>query len=146
MPILTAIIPLRLVPDRLRTAVRKVLGEWSHAWEDVTFAGTAELGHQKEVWVFALAAAPLAVGDELDSAGGRAAGIGVSAFTGGVIPVTPYQARVYEYLGRRGGGPAPERQPPPELPTVGVPTPADVAGPGGALRSDTEPAAPNRLG
>lgn len=111
VPILTAIIPLRLVPDRLRTAVRKVLGEWSHTWEDVTFAGTAELGHHKEIWVFALAAAPLAVGDELDSAGGRAAGTAVSAFTGGVIPVTPYQARVYEYLDgaavdrRRSAGP-----------------------------------------
>jgi hypothetical protein len=130
VPILTAIIPLRLVPDRLRAAVRRVVGEWSYSWEDVTFAGTAELGHHREVWVFALTAGPLAVGDELDSVGGRAAGVGVSAFTGGVIPVTPYQARVYEYLGRRGGGPVPERPAPPKVPTT----------------PDPEPAAPSRLG
>jgi hypothetical protein len=127
--------------------VRKVVAEWSHSWEDVSFAATADLGRNKEVWVFALTAGPLAVGDEIDSAGGRAAGIGVSAFTGGVIPVEPYQARIYEYLGRRGGGLAPDRQPAPQLPTVGVPAPADVAGGGGPpLRFDTETAAPSQLG
>ncbi len=164
VPILTAIIPPHLVPDRLRAAVGKVVAGWSHSWEDVTFAATAELGRRREVWVFALTAGPLEVGDEIDSAGGRAAGIGVSAFTGGVIPVTPYQARVYEYLGRRGRGPAPERQPPSELPNVGVPKPAEVAGGGGPplrsvpkpaevaggggppLRSDTEPATRGQLG
>ncbi len=130
VPVLTAIIPLDLVPDRLRAAVRKVVTEWSHSWEDVTFAATAELG-PREVWVFALAAAPLAVGDEIDSADGRTAGVAVSAFTGGLIPATPYQAQIFEYLGRRGGGGrAPERQPAPQLPTT----------------PDAEPAAPGQLG
>jgi hypothetical protein len=144
LPILTAIIPLQLVPDRLRAAVRKVVTEWSYSWDDVTFAATAEFGRHKEIWVFALTAGPLAVGDQIDSTSGRAAGVGVSAFTGGVIPVTPYQARVYEYLGRRGGEAATERHPPPATP-LGVPRPADVAGGGGSpLISDTEPATPGQ--
>jgi hypothetical protein len=117
-PTLASIVPLPAVPDRLRSAVAKVLADWSYAWDDVTFAGTAELDRSTEVWVFAISAGPLAVGDELESAGGRGAGVAVSAFSGGVIPVTPYQARVYEYLGRRGGGFAPERESPPQVPTT----------------------------
>lgn len=122
VPILTSIVPLGAVPERLRAAAAKVLAQWSYSWGDVTFAGTAEAGHAKEaghgkeIWIFAITAGPLAVGDELQSAGGRSAGVGVSAFSGGVIPVTPYQAVIHEYLGRRGGGPAPERGSPPETP------------------------------
>jgi hypothetical protein len=128
IPILTSIVPLRAVPERLRSAVTKVLADWSYTWQDVSFAGTAELGQGKEAWVFAVTAGPLAVGDEVESAGGRGAGVAVSAFAGGVIPVTPYQARVYEYLGRRGGGPAPARESPPRVPTT----------------PDMEPAAPGQ--
>ncbi len=116
VPTLTSIVPPPAVPERLRLAVGKVLADWSFAWEDVTFAGTAEVGRGKEIWVFAISAGPLAVGQEVESAGGRGAGVAVSAFAGGVIPVTPYQARVYEYLGRRGGGPTPERESPPQDP------------------------------
>lgn len=121
VPILQSIVPLGAVPGRLRTAISRVLSDWGYAWEDVSFAGTAtlpsgdhwELGPgPDEVWIVAITAEPLAVGDELESAGGRGAGVGLSAFSGGVIPVAPYQARVYEYLGRRGGG-----LPPPGLPT-----------------------------
>lgn len=131
IPILTSIVPLRAVPDRLRAAVSKVLEDWSYMWDDISFAGTAELGPSKEIWVFAITAGPLAVGDELDSAGGRGAGIGLSAFSGGVIPVTPYQARVHEYLGRRGGGPSPEQgQPSPEVPTSPDMAPAAPGQPG----------------
>jgi hypothetical protein len=119
VPTLTSIVPQPAVPERLRYAVNKVLAGWSFSWDDITFAGTADVGHGDEIWIFAISAGPLAVGDELESAGGRGAGVAVSAFSGGVIPVTPYQARVYEYLGRRGGGgPAPERQPPPQVPTT----------------------------
>jgi hypothetical protein len=117
-PTLTSIVPLSAVPSRLRSAVAKVLAGWSYGWDEITFAGTAELDRGKEIWVFAVSAGPLAVGDELDSAGGRGAGVALSAFSGGLIPVTPYQARVYEYLGRRGGGLAPERESPPQVPTT----------------------------
>ena len=126
-PILQSIVPLGAVPGRLRTAVSRVLNEWGYAWDDVGFAGTAvlssgdhwQLGRgSDEVWVLAITAAPLAVGDELESAGGRGAGVSLSAFSGGVIPVTPYQARVYEYLGHRGGGPAPEPPAPSAVPTT----------------------------
>lgn len=127
MPILTSIVPLQAVPERLRHAVSRILSDWTYAWDDVSFAGTAELGHDREIWVFATAAGPLAVGDTLESAGGRAAGIGVSAFSGGVIPVTPYQAQVYEYLGRRGSGP--DAEPPP------VPRPSTTADTGRAAPS-----------
>jgi hypothetical protein len=137
-PILQSIVPLGVVPGRLRAAVRRVLEDWGHTWDDVSFAGTAVLQsgeHQlgsvsDEVWILAIAAAPLAVGDELTSAGGRAAGVSLSAYSGGVIPVTPYQAWVYEYLGRRGGGSAPEPPPP-----SGVPTSPEM-----------EPAAPDQQG
>ena len=101
-PLLTSIVPLAAVPGRLRVAVAKVLGEWSYSWEDLTLSGTAELRTGKEIWVFAVAAGPLSIGDELETAGGRGAGVGVSGYSGGVIPVTPYQAWVYEFLGRRG--------------------------------------------
>ena len=115
-PTLQSIVPLGAVPGRLRTDVSRLLKGWGYSWEDVTFAGTAGVtpaGRWRlapggdEIWILAITAGPLAVGDELDSAGGRAAGLSLSAFSGGVIPVTPYQARVYEYLGRRGGSSAP---------------------------------------
>jgi hypothetical protein len=118
VPTLTSIVPPPAVPARLRSAVGKVLADWSFAWDDITFAGTAEVDHGKEIWVFAISAGPLTVGDELESPGGRGAGVAVSAFAGGVIPVTPYQAQVYEYLGRRGGGPTPERESPPPVSTT----------------------------
>lgn len=121
-PTLQSIVPLGAVPERLRTDVSRVLTGWGYSWEDVTFSGTAGLAPvgqwritpgADEIWILAITAAPLAVGDELDSAGGRTAGVSLSAFSGGVIPVMPYQARVYEYLGRRGGGGwAPESAPP----------------------------------
>jgi hypothetical protein len=126
-PTLQSIVPLGAVPGRLRAAALRLLSDWNYTWDDVTFAGTATLPSGEfwqlapgadEIWVLAVATAPLAVGDELESAGGRAAGVGVSAYSGGVIPVIPYQARVYEYLGRRGGGPAPERPEPPTTPEM----------------------------
>lgn len=135
--ILQSVLPLEVVPERLRAAVSGVLAKWGYRWEDLNFAGTATLAPgehwrlepgSEEVWVFAVTAGQLFVGDELESAGGRAAGVAVSAFAGGVIPVTPYQARVYECLGRGGPGRPPERQPPPESPTtVERPTTADTA-------------------
>ena len=129
VPKLTSIAPLRAAPDRLRYAVAKVLVQWSYSWDDLTFAGTAEVANGDEIWVFAVSSGPLAVGDELESVGGRVAGVAVSAFSGGVIPVIPYQAQVYEYLGRRGGGDsASERRPAPQIPTT----------------PDMEPAAPDR--
>jgi hypothetical protein len=136
-PVLQSIAPLDAVPGRLRTAVAGRLEGWGYTWADVSFAGTVEVPAREhwplapgaaEVWVFAIAAARIAVGDELESAGGRTAGVGVSAFSGGVIPVTPYQAWVYEFLGRHGGGAAPERPAPPMVPTT----------------SDMERAAPHR--
>ena len=107
-PILQSIVPLEAVPDGCARPPSR-FSRWGYAWEDVNFAGTATLPPgefwqlapgAEEIWVFAVNAGPLSVGDELESAGGRAAAVGVSAFSGGVIPVTPYQARVYEYLGR----------------------------------------------
>lgn len=104
--------PPAAVPPRLRAAVAQRLKGWGYGWSDISFAGTVEVPAGEhwplgpgalEVWVFAVTAAPLEVGDEIASTGGRSAGIGVSGFSGGVIPVTPFQAHVYEYLGRRGG-------------------------------------------
>jgi hypothetical protein len=138
-PTLQSIVPLGAVPGRLRAAAVRVLGGWGYTWEDVTFAGTATLPSGEfwqlapgadEIWVLAVATAPLAVGDKLESAGGRAGAVRVSAFSGGVIPVTPYQARIYEYLGRWGGGGTPERPEPPAFPTT----------------SEMEPAAPDQQG
>ncbi len=138
-PTLQSIVPLGAVPERLRMAVVRVLKDWGYGWEDVSFAGTVELRAGEhlqlgavadEVWILAITAAPLAVGDELESAGGRGAGVSLSAFSGGVIPVAPYQARVYEYLGRRGGGKAPEPPSPSARPT----------------HPEMEPAAPNQQG
>jgi hypothetical protein len=125
-PTLQSIVPLGVVPARLRTAVVLVLRDWGFSWEDVSFAGTAGLHageHSQlgpiadELWILAITAAPLAVGDELESAGGRRAGVTLSAFSGGVIPVPPYQAHVYEYLGPRGGGDAPGPPSPSAVPT-----------------------------
>jgi hypothetical protein len=118
-PLLQSIVPLGAVPERLRTAVSRAVAEWGYAWSDVSFAGTAmrpagarwRLPGSEEVWVFAITAGSLVIGEELESAGGRGVGVSVSAFSGGVIPVLPYQAQVYEFLGRHGGGPAPERRP-----------------------------------
>jgi hypothetical protein len=132
---LQSVVPLGAVPDRLRAAVAKAIEPWGYGWPDISFAGTAltppaqhsRLGPASdEVWVFAVSTGELEIGDELESAGSRAAGVSLSAFSGGVIPVTPFQARVYEYIGRRGGPAAPQ---PPE--------------PTGLSRSpDTERAAP----
>lgn len=136
-PILQSIVPLGAVPERLRTAVSKVLKDWGYGWQQVSFVGTAALPPSEhwrlepgseDVWIFAVTSGTLAVGDELESAGGRGVGLAVSAFSGGVIPVIPYQARVYECLGRHGGGRAPERPWPPSLPTT----------------PDMEPAAPDQ--
>ncbi|HUY59382.1 MAG TPA: hypothetical protein VMV16_06695 [Solirubrobacteraceae bacterium] len=131
--------PLEAVPERLRAAVSGVLAKWGYVWEDVNFAGTAILAASEhwrlepgseEVWVFAVTAGQLSVGDQLELAGGRAAGVGVSAFSGGVIPVTPYQARVYECLGRGGPGRTPERRPAPPSPTTADTAPATPDPPG----------------
>lgn len=109
VPVLTALVPPGAVPAHLRQAVSGVLGRWGYGWDELALVGTATLRGARldvaaEVWVFAVAAGPLAVGDELAVSAGRVAGLGVSAFRGGVIPVTPYRAQVYESLGRRGGG------------------------------------------
>ena len=127
------------------TLVYSVVGGlWADALTDLSqfviqiFAGTAmlpagarlQLPGSEEVWVLAITAGSLVLGEELESAGGRGAGVSVSAFSGGVIPVVPYQAQVYECLGRRGGGQAPERQP-----LQGSPTTHDCT---------TEPATPER--
>ncbi len=141
------------MPSRLRTAVTQVLAKWGYTWSDVSFAGTALLPPAEhwqlkpgaeEVWVLAVTAADaLAVGDRLESASGRATGLAVSAFSGGVIPVTPYYARVYEFLGRHGGGGGPAGPSPSADPT----TPdTDPATPDRApASSDTARAAPDRL-
>lgn len=137
---LQSIVPLGAVPSRLRGAALGLLNEWGYGWGDVTFAGTATLPSGglwqmtpggDEIWVLAVTAAPLVIGAELESAGGRVREVQVSAFSGGVIPVTPHRARVYEFLGRRGGGrEAPEHPEPP----------------GDSTTPDREPAAPNRQG
>jgi hypothetical protein len=136
---LQSIVPLGAVPGRLRAAVIRVLTDWGYTWEDVSFAGTASLDlddnrqirpGSDEIWILAVTAAPLDVGDELESAGGRGAGVSLSAFSGGVIPVTPYQARVYEYLGRRGGGDAPDPPSPSAVPTTPEMEPATPDRPG----------------
>lgn len=130
-PILQSVVPLGAVPERLRAAVARTVTSWGYSWGEVSFAGTAltppaehsRLGPASdEVWVFAITAAALEIGDQLDSAGSRTAGVSLSAFSGGVIPVTPFQARVYEYLGGRGGAVAPEPPPAP----VGLPTTPDT--------------------
>ena len=137
-PVLQSIVPVAAVPGPLRAAVAPVVARWGHSWEDVSFAGTAELPPQEhrlsepgseEVWVLAITAGPLAIGDELEAVAGRGQSLAVSRFSGGVIPVTPYVAFVYEYLGRRGGGRAAEQPAPPAIPTT----------------PDTEPAAPDQL-
>jgi hypothetical protein len=120
--VLQSVVPLGAVPERLRSAVAGVVKPWGYTWPDVSFAGTAVLprGERRglslgpdEVWVFAVTTGALALGDQLESAGSRTAGVSLSAFSGGVIPVTPFQARVYEYLGGRGGEPpAPPSSPP----------------------------------
>ena len=118
-PVLAALLPPGAVPPSLREAVGRLLHGWGHGWDELALIGTATLvparrGVAEEVWVFALAAGPLAVGDELAVSAGRVAGLGVSAFRGGVIPVTPYRAQVYESLGRRGGGDDAWRESPPQ--------------------------------
>jgi hypothetical protein len=124
-PTLQSIVPLGAVPERVRSLATPVLEKWGYSWADVTFAGTALLPRGKswqtiseETWVVAISAGPIEVGDELESPRGRTAGVAGSSFSRGVIPAIPYQAHVFESLGRRGGGPAPERQPPPELSTT----------------------------
>ncbi|WP_249020042.1 hypothetical protein [Conexibacter sp. S30A1] len=122
-PVLAALLPPGAVPPALREAVSRLLRGWGHGWDELELIGTASVAPARrvvadEVWVFALAAGPLAIGDELASGAGRVAGLGVSAFRGGVIPVTPYRAQVYETLHRRGGsdeGPS-ERPPGPAVP------------------------------
>ena len=124
-PTLRSIVSPEAVPTRLRGAVNGVLRRWGYEWSEVTFAGTAMVpaderrqlapGRQ-EVWVIAVAAAPLLVGDELVTAGGRVSGVAVSAFSGGVLPATPYEARIYEYLGGRDDGSGSGRPPLPSSP------------------------------
>ena len=125
--VLQSVVPLGAVPDRLRAAVAKAIAPWGYTWSDISFAGTAltpphehsRLGPAlDEVWVFAVTAGSLQIGDELESAGSRAAGLSLSAFSGGVIPVTPFQGRVYEYLGGHGGTPPPEPPAPAGVPTT----------------------------
>lgn len=136
--VLQAVVPLGAVPERLRSAVAKTIGPWGYGWGNISFAGTAaqpgaehrglSLGPD-EIWVFAVTIGSLTLGDRLESAGSRAAGISLSAFSGGVIPVTPFQARVYEYLGGHGGG---EQPPRPHVP------------PGLTRTPETERAAPDQ--
>jgi hypothetical protein len=137
VPTLQSVVPLGAVPDRLRAAVAKTIEPWGYGWADISFAGTAltplaqhsRLGPASdEVWIFAVTTGELEIGDELQSAGSRGAGVSLSAFSGGVIPVTPFQARVYEYIGRHGG-PAP-----PEPPAPG----------GSSMTPETERAAPGQ--
>jgi hypothetical protein len=137
--VLQSVMPLGAVPGRLRSAVAGVLEPWGYSWGEVSFAGTAALPaalHRglslgpDEVWVFAVTTGSLALGDRLESAGSRAAGVSLSAFSGGVIPVTPFQARVYEYLGGHGGGDQP---------------PSPSAPPGRARTPETERAATDQL-
>jgi hypothetical protein len=131
-PVLQSIVPLGAVPERLRAAVATAITKWGYIWSDVTLAGTAmlpagahwQLPGSQDVWVFAITAGPLVIGDELESAGGRGVGVSVSAFSGGYIPVAPYQAQVYEFLGRRGGGPAPESRPLGDSPRTALAQPA----------------------
>lgn len=112
-PVLQSIVPPEAVPARLRAAATGIVRGWGYEWSEVSFAGTAlaPTGERRrlaparqEMWVIAVVAAPLRVGDELTTSGGRVSGVAVSAFSGGVIPATPYQARIYEYLGGRDGG------------------------------------------
>jgi hypothetical protein len=125
-PVLQSIVPSSAVPERLRAAVTRAIAKWGYEWDDVTFAGTAllpagtrwQLPGSEEVWVFAITVGSLVIGQEVESAGGRGVVVSVSAFSGGVIPVLPYQAQVYEFLGRRGGGPAPPRRPLGHAPTT----------------------------
>lgn len=121
-PVLQSVVPLGAVPDRLRAAVVRTVQPWGYGWSDISFAGTAALPAAEhrglslgpgEIWVFAVTTGPLSLGDQLASEGSRSAGISLSAFSGGVIPVTPFQARVYEYLGGHGGEPPPQPPPPP---------------------------------
>ena len=127
VPLLQSVVPLGAVPERLRSAVAKTIQPWGYGWGDISFAGTAltplaeqsKLGPASdEVWVFAVTVGPLEIGDQLESAGGRLAGVSLSAFSGGVIPVTPFQGRVYEYLGGRGGSTAPDPPGPDGVPTA----------------------------
>jgi hypothetical protein len=120
-PVLQSVVPLGAVPDRLRDAVARAIAPWGYGWGEISFAGTAltppaehsRLGPASdEIWIFAITVGALEIGDELESAGSRAAGLSLSAFSGGVIPVTPFQGRVYEYLGRRGGAERPEPRAP----------------------------------
>lgn len=115
-PVLQSVVPLGAVPGRLQAAVAKAIEPWGYTWADISFSGTALLPPQEhsrlgpgsdEVWVFAVTVGSLQIGDQLEAAGSRAAGLSLSAFSGGVIPVTPFQARVFEYLGGHGGGSSP---------------------------------------
>ena len=129
-PILQSVVPLGAVPERLRSGVAKTINSWGYGWGDISFAGTALTPlaeHSRfgpgsdEVWIFAVSVGRLEIGDQLESAGGRLAGVSLSAYSGGVIPVTPFQGRVYEYLGGRGGS-----QQSDPLGPDGVPTAADT--------------------
>ncbi len=120
--------PPEAVPERLRSAVTKLIADWDYSWDDVTFAGTVSMPEAErsvlepiggpELWVFAISAEMIDVGDALESPGGRASGVALSAYSGGLIPATPYQARVFERLGRRGGPETPVRRAPSGSPTV----------------------------
>ena len=126
-PVLESVVPPEAVPERLRLAVTKLIADWDYSWDDVTFAGTVSMPAADrsvfepmgpELWVFAITAELIDVGDELESPGGRASGVALSAYSGGLIPATPYQARVFERLGRRGGPGKPAPQAPSGSPAV----------------------------
>jgi len=124
-PTLKSILPLGAVPVQLRAKVAVVLREWGYTWGEVTFAGTAQLPSWQrwhsaggETWVIAVTAGPVAVGDEITSSQGRVAGVQASGFAGGLIPAIPYQAQVFEVIGRRDGGRPPEPTMPPEAGSV----------------------------
>ncbi len=120
-PTLKSILPLGTVPVRLRASVSSVLREWGYSWSDVTFAGTAQLpsglrwqSAGAETWVIAITTGPIDVGDEIDSAHGRIAGVHASSSAGALMPAIFYQAQVFEVLGRRDGGRPPEPTIPPD--------------------------------
>jgi len=106
-PTLRSIVPLGAVPDQLRGAVARDLESRGRAWTEVTFAGTALLppGHRsrlqtrtEEIWVFALHAEQLDLGDELHAAGGEGFVVSVARLPDGLIPSVGYRALVYDHL------------------------------------------------
>ena len=68
--------PPEAVPERLRSAVTKLIADWDYSWDDVTFAGTVSMPEAErsvlepiggpELWVFAISAEMIDVGDALE--------------------------------------------------------------------------------